>query len=68
MQCNVRYCKKKKKRRDRYDVRLLFDFLKGALYFGWPNQPSSGTMGILLRDHDICIIPKIRKTKVIFKG
>ena len=23
--------------------RMFFD---GVLYFGWPNQPSSGTMGI----------------------
>ena len=25
-------------------------FFERVLYFGWPNQPSSGTMGILHRD------------------
>ena len=46
-------------------------FLKGVLYFGWPNQPYSGTMrivhgeGCLCIDHGICLMPEGRKTKLI---
>ena len=38
-------------------------FFDGVLYFGWPNQPFSGTMGILHWDVFLCRIrPEIRKT------
>ena len=37
-----------KRSRDRYKVELRF---KGLLYFGWPNQPSSGRMKIYIGTH-----------------
>ena len=39
-------------------------------YFGWPNQPSSGTMRIYIgyvfkySESDICVITEIRKVKI----
>ena len=46
--------------RTRYNVEWIFE---GVLYFGWPNQPSSGTMGILHWGVFLCrILPEIRKT------
>ena len=48
--------------------RISFENL---LYFGWPNQPSSGTMRIYIvhvfkySERDICVITEIRKVKMI---
>ena len=46
--------------RNRHNVEWIFE---GVIYFGWPNQPSSGIMGILHWDVFLCsILPEIRKT------
>ena len=60
--------KKKKKRpleceeyegRNRHNVEWIFE---GVLYFSWPNQPFSGTMGILHWDVFLCsTLPEISK-------
>ena len=53
-----------KRSRDRYNVELRF-----RVYFGWPNQPSSGTMRICIGTYayitSICVIAELCKTKVI---
>ena len=39
--------------------------VEGVLYFGWPNQPSSGTIGILHWDVFLCsILREVRKTEL----
>ena len=46
---------------------------ENVLYFGWPNQPSSGTMRIYIghghvfkySEKDTCVITEIRKVKMI---
>ena len=44
-------------------------FYERLLYFGWPNQPSSGIMRICIATYayitNICAIAELRKTKVI---
>ena len=46
--------------RNRHNVECFF---KSVLYFGWPNQPSSGTTRILHWDVFLCsILLEIRKT------
>ena len=39
--------------RNRHNIECFFE---GVLYSGWPNQPSSGTMGILRWDVFLCSI------------
>ena len=45
--------------------------LANRQYFGWPNQPSSGTMKIYIEhifiysERHICVITEIRKVKMI---
>ena len=41
-------------------------FFEGVLYFGWPNQPSSGTMGILHWDVFLCSILALNSMYRIF--
>jgi len=46
------------------------DYKFGVLYFGWPNQPSSGTTRIYIGRgvylvHGNYVIPEIRKTNLI---
>ena len=44
---------------------------ENVLYFGWPNQPSSGTMRIYIGhvfkygERDTCVITEKRKVKMI---
>ena len=44
---------------------------ENVLYFGWPNQPPSGTMRIYIghvfkdSERDTCVITEIRKVKMI---
>jgi len=47
----------KAKRKTRHNVGWFFE---GVLYFGWPNQPSSGTMGTWFYVADIHVIPEIQ--------